>query len=320
MVQYLEALNRRTKKYLEFVICTNLLEIDKPIFEYLKKHNIYISTSIDGPQDIHDKHRRPINKYSNYLLAEANIKKIINTWGKDKLSALMTITEESLSRLGECVDTYLSLGLDSIFFRPINPYGLAEKSRTFSSYSVEQYLVAYEQGLRYILDLNLNGICIREEYATIFLRKILTPFSTGFVDIQSPTGNGIGCAVYDIDGNVYVSDESRMLGRLGDYSFCIGNVLEDNYKEIFNSEKLHNLVTDNTIEADYRCWGCPYIPYCGRDAVRDYQEKRLSIEGSNCNIHKGILDILFSLIRENADYETVFWSWVTARHYKDVVL
>ena len=148
--------------------------------------------------------------------------------------------------------------------------------------------------------------------------KILTPFSNGFVDIQSPTGNGIGCAVYTSEGNVYVSDEARMLARMGDETFRLGNVLVNRYDEVFGSEQLRSLVQESIIEADRHCHGCAFIPYCGKDMVRIYQEKKLGIEHTSCKRNKGILTILFKLIRENPHFEQVFWNWITERSVKEL--
>ena len=55
-----------------------------------------------------------------------------------------------------------------------------------------------------------------EVYAQLLLQKMLTPFPTGYVDLQSPAGLGIGCVVYNYDGDVYASDEGRMLAEMKD--------------------------------------------------------------------------------------------------------
>ena len=65
---------------------------------------------------------------------------------------------------------------------------------------------------------------------------MLTPFATGFVDLQSPAGVGISGAIYDYDGSVYVSDEARMMARFKNYFFKFikhfSNVRLGNYYRI----------------------------------------------------------------------------------------
>jgi hypothetical protein len=41
------------------------------------------------------------------------------------VSALLTVTKKTLPKYKEVIDTYVEMGLDSIFLRPINPYGFA---------------------------------------------------------------------------------------------------------------------------------------------------------------------------------------------------
>lgn len=66
MVKYIieeaEWQNLFKKRELEFVICTNLTLLNEKKVKYLKKHNCLISTSLDGPKDLHDTNRPLQNK------------------------------------------------------------------------------------------------------------------------------------------------------------------------------------------------------------------------------------------------------------------
>jgi len=81
-----------------------------------------------------------------------------------------------------------------------------------------------------------------EIYARILLTKILTPFATGYVDLQSPAGAGISVAVYNYDGDVYATDEARMLAEMGDRTFRLGNLHSNTYEEVFGGPLLRSLV------------------------------------------------------------------------------
>ena len=82
-----------------------------------------------------------------------------------------------------------------------------------------------------------------EEYAVILLRKIITPFTSGFVDLQSPAGILNSVIVYNYDGNVYASDESRMLAEHNDYTFRIGKITES-YEDLFYGTKAKQLAKE----------------------------------------------------------------------------
>ncbi len=61
MVKYIieeaEWQNLFKKRELGFVICTNLTLLTPEMVKYLKKHKCDISTSLDGPKDLHDTNR-----------------------------------------------------------------------------------------------------------------------------------------------------------------------------------------------------------------------------------------------------------------------
>ena len=93
----------------------------------------------------------------------------------------------------------------------MSPFGFAVKTGAIGSYTGEEWLTFYRLALDYIIGLNLKGVPFREEYAALLLRKMLTPFPTGYVDLQSPAGIGIAGLAFNYTGDLYASDESRLL-------------------------------------------------------------------------------------------------------------
>ena len=102
----------------------------------------------------------------------------------------MTTTQLSLQHPIEIIDEYVRQGFHSIFLRPISPYGFAVKSAKKTGYQLDEFLNFYKVGLEHILNINRSGYSLAEVYAKILLTKILTPYGTGFVDLQSPAGAG----------------------------------------------------------------------------------------------------------------------------------
>jgi uncharacterized protein len=145
-----------TGKAIDFVIASNLALLTDEILAFCKSHEILISTSLDGPAELHNKNR-PRPGGNSHELAVKGIKRAQDTLGRDRVSALMTTTEASLDRVEQIVDEYLSLGLDGIFLRPLSPYGFAIKTKQFNRYSGKRWLDFYRRGLRYILDINQHG-------------------------------------------------------------------------------------------------------------------------------------------------------------------
>ena len=261
-----EERNSTEARDLEFVITTNLSFLSDEILDFCLEHAIFISTSLDGPEDIHNRNRPRPGK-NGYELTVAAIGRAQRVLGKQRVSALMTTTESSLDRVTDIVDEYVSHGFNGIFLRPLSPYGFAIKTRQYDRYTTKKWLAFYRKGLDYIVDLNRRGTPIREFYASLLLRKLLTPHVPGYVDLQSPAGVGIAALVYNYDGDVYPSDEARMLVEMGDKTFRMGNVLTDSYEDVLTSDSLLDALESTYIDSVPICDRCAFNPVCGSDPV-----------------------------------------------------
>lgn len=314
-VLYAKKLNQKFKKNLEFVVCTNLVKVTDDQLLFYKEHDIQISTSLDGPKDIHDKNRPLRGSTGTYDLFISNFDRARKVLGHDKVNALMTTTVDNIDHLDVVVDEYIQRGFSGIFFRSLNPYGLASKHEDSLGYPVEEFVKSYENALDRIIKINLNGNRFVEYFATLLLSRILMPFSTGFVDLQSPTGAGISGVIYDHNGDVFPADEARMLSRMGDHYFRMGNVFSDSYESIFGGRLLRGMVRDSCVEIMPYCSSCVYRSYCGADPIRNYLKTK-DIIGKRpndfCDKHKLIFDILFRKLKRNdPDEMDVLWSWVS---------
>lgn len=267
IVEEAEARNRTHRRSVEFVVCTNLTILTEEMVRFFGEHDIYVSTSLDGPEDLHNANR-PAPSGNSYQSTVANITRLQQAIGPHRISALMTTTRASLRMPQRIIDEYLRHGFTSLFLRVLNPYGRADGPDT---YNVDEWLDFYERALEYIIAVNRAGVPFREELSAIVLRKILTPHGTGFVDLQSPAGTGISVMVYNYDGKVYPSDEARMLAEMGDRQFVLGDLYQDTYEDIVFSDKLLGMIRDTMLEGVPQCSDCALRVYCGADPVRHYR-------------------------------------------------
>ncbi len=275
-----------------------------------KQYHVLISTSLDGPAFIHNKNRGRDDSYEKTI---AGISKARDVIGYDAVSALMTTSELALDFPKEIVDEYVNDGFCSIFLRALNPYGLASQNDNWKNYN-ERFIDFYKIALDYIIKLNQLGTFFREEYATIILRKMLTPYTTGFVDLQSPAGTINSVIVYNYDGYVYASDESRMLAEVKDYTFRLGKVT-DRYEDIVCGDKAKKMGKIWANETLAGCSNCPIKPYCGADPVRHHstQGDMYGFRPTSlvCKKNKAIIEYLIKLIVERGDeVMSIFKSWI----------
>jgi His-Xaa-Ser system radical SAM maturase HxsB len=261
--------NRTENRNLGFVIASNLALLSDEVLEFCARHDIHISTSLDGPADLHNKNR-PRPGRDSWERAVEGIRRVREALGADRVSALMTTTSRSLERVREIIDTYVELGLRGIFLRPLSPYGFAIKTRSYTAYDAERWLDFYREGLAYILELNRGGLDISEYFSTVILRKMLTNTEPGYVDLTSPAGIGIGALVYNYEGSVYASDEGRMLAEMGDETFRLGHLEENTYEEIMTSDALLAPLEESFAPSAPMCSDCAFEPFCGSDPVYHY--------------------------------------------------
>ena len=308
-----EERNRHAHRNLQFVIASNLSQLSDEMIRFAGDHGIFFSTSLDGPADLHNSNRARPGKNS-YELAIAGIERVRHELGVDRVSALMTTTPESLKRGREIVDEYARQGFRSIFLRPISPYGFAVRSKFVRGYSPDEWLRFYTDTLAYILELNRDGLDFREDFSTIVLRKMLTPYGTGYVDLQSPAGLGISGVVYNYNGAVYASDEARMLAEMGEPRFQLGHLDVDSYEQVFTSGALLEPLAETVLESVPMCSDCAFLPYCGSDPVYHWAVQRDLVghkaKSAFCQRNMAIFKHLIRLLEDDPAAAAVLRRWV----------
>jgi uncharacterized protein len=307
-----EATRRNNDKRIQFVIATNLALVDREMLNFCQEHEINISTSLDGPRDLHNANR-PRPGHDSYEKTISGIRLVRELLGRNKVSALMTTTAASLGRVKDIVDEYLSQDFDGIFLRPMAPHGFAIKTKSYMRYDTDRWLDFYRQGLEYIIALNKQGIAFTEFYASMILAKMFTSRDSGYVDLMSPAGIGIAAVIYNYDGYVYASDESRMLAETGDHHFQLGHVQKHSYADIFLSPKLIEPLEDSFAYSSPMCHDCAFEPYCGADPVfhwtlfKDHVGRKP--ESDFCRRNMAIFRHLVTLMESDPFVKRLFLKW-----------
>jgi uncharacterized protein len=316
VVQMAEDRNRSEDRDLQFVIASNLSLLNDEILDFCDVHGIYFSTSLDGPEALHNKNR-PRPGRDGYALTIAGITRIRERLGVDRVSALMTTTEASLGLCREIVDEYVLRRFSSIFLRPLSPYGFAARAGHFARYDAERWLDFYKEGLAYILKLNHQGYRLTETFSAIVLRKMLTPQNPAYVDLQSPAGMGIGGIVYNYDGDVYAADEARMLAEMGDKTFRLGNVLKDDYQSLMLSDALLDPLEASVAQSVPMCSECAFIPYCGTDPLYHHATQGDAvgnrITSGFCHRNMGIFKHLIGIMEDSPQDKAILLNWAWGR-------
>jgi His-Xaa-Ser system radical SAM maturase HxsB len=306
--------NRLVHKNLAFVIATNLALMNREILDFCGKHGVGISTSLDGPKGLHNANR-PRPGGDSYERTITGIQMVRDHLGRDRISALMTTTEASLQCVYAIIDEYLAQGFSEIFLRPLSPYGFAVKTKAYRAYNADRWLTFYKDGLDYIIELNRHGVPFMEVYASIILKKMFTSDDPGYVDLSSPAGIGIGAVAYNYNGDVYASDESRMLAEMGDTTFRLGDVLTNSYEDLFASPQLLEPLNASFAQSVPMCADCAFEPYCGADPVFHHKTFGDFVgrkpESEFCSRNMSIFRFLIERMESDPFVKRLFQQWAT---------
>ena len=131
---------------------------------------------------------------------------------------------------------------------------------------------------------------------------------------MSPSGIGIAAVIYNYDGEVYASDESRMLAEMGDKQFKIGDVRKNTYEEIFLSDNLLDPLEESFSYSAPMCNECAFENYCGSDPVYHHAVHGDFVgrkpESDFCKRNMSIFKYIFNRMESDPFVEQLFMSWI----------
>lgn len=309
IVKYAE-MNKKNH-LINYTVVTNLTLLNSEMVEFFSSYNFGISTSIDGNELIHNNNRP-------FIDGKGTFSKVLDSVDRLRqaglhVGAIQTTTKYSLGYPKEIVQTYAACGFESIFIRPLTPLGKAAKCWNEIGYTSEEFIEFYSCAMDELIELNKKGQFIRENHASIFLRKMRGD-CMNYMELRSPCGAGVGQLAYYADGNIFTCDEGRMLYEMGQSTFKVGNVYKNKYVDLINNNVCKTVCASSILETIPTCCDCVYQPYCGTCPVVNYALEGDVIEkrprGYKCRIYSGMLDYLFSKFYEN-DIETmkILSSW-----------
>ncbi|PIR18006.1 MAG: His-Xaa-Ser system radical SAM maturase HxsB [Elusimicrobia bacterium CG11_big_fil_rev_8_21_14_0_20_64_6] len=309
ITEYAQAKAKAGNRKLLMALVCNFTLMTEDKLDFLFDHHVSICTSLDGPAELHNQNRPFLGggeAQQKVVYWLEKIQERCNSDVKKKYylpGALMTTTRFSMDYGPQIVDLYVKLGLEQIFLRPLSPIGYAKRVWKDVGYAPEEFVRFYEETLDYIIDLNISGKSdIMERMALILLTKIVKGEDPGFMDLRSPAGAVLGCLAYNYNGEIFVSDEGRMVDHQGDPIFRVGDVAKSDWASVIDHPTTRACVTASTLDNQPMCQQCAYKPYCGAEPVFHYETQK-SVFGQMptsgwCISHMGVFDVIFRKLRD----------------------
>ncbi|MBP2196806.1 His-Xaa-Ser system radical SAM maturase HxsB [Pantoea cypripedii] len=292
----------------EMVIATSLSLLDYSIIDWVKDRNITFSVSLDGNENVHNKNRI-LNGGEAHSKAVVGIKNLHEKLGENRVATVTTVTKELTTEPASIIQAHLSLGLKDMFIRPVSPYGFAHK-QTFT-FSMSEYFDFYDQLMREVLWHNQRGNSVVEHSAAIHLKRIFNPGFSGYADLKSPSGVVLNCILFNYDGRVYGSDESRMLQKVNqDADFSAGKFDSLSFR---SNEYYRSVLASSFNFAIPGCDTCAYQPFCGADPCQNISVHGEPIGDKSrstfCQYHKGMFRYLLNEISQKGAMAEMLKGW-----------
>lgn len=288
--------NRRmneTGRKIGFAIQSNLAELPKGFFDFIRKYRIGVSTSIDGTPKIHNRTRPYANGEPSFKDVMGNVKKILKYQGN--LNVATVITKFNVRNLKQIADLFESEGITSWQTIP------TEKNHSYAPNPIDL-------GKAYILLFDTIFEKIKSGKQRLEVRALSQYLASMFIH------NGIDACrmcsssniqpliAIDYNGEAYPCDYFW-----GDKTVRIGNIRDQTVNEIVKSpENLRMRDINKT-----GCSPCTWKMNCGGGCLASshYSE---SGKSPYCAAHKVVYNHLAmkmpELIENNLIKPILLWS------------
>ncbi|WP_341703437.1 cyclophane-forming radical SAM/SPASM peptide maturase GrrM/OscB [Ferrovibrio sp.] len=239
---------------------TNATLLDADWAAFIRAHNIQIGVSLDGPQALHDAHRRTRTGGGTFDRTMAGVR-VLQAAGIP-FHVIAVLSADSLGHAAEIHDFFAAHGIRQVGFN----YDEQDGAQRRSSMDFAGAEAAYGAFLGHFLDRALAA-----PGSAIVVRELAGAAAAiaGPPDVQAANhqADAFGILCVDVDGNVSTFSP-ELLGlrdaRLGD--FIIGNVHRDSLQDMTAQPYLHALQReiDAGVAACRR--DCPCFRFCGGGA------------------------------------------------------
>jgi len=271
---------------------TNGLVMNKAWVDFLKETGFNVGMSLDGPKQVHEKHRPLVNGSSSYYFVMKTLKMLQQK--KIPHGVLCVVTKNTLD-LGaaKMFNFFLKNGISNFSFLQERPNYISKQKN--GSISPKVSLAEFNTFIQEVFDLwyDQDDPSIRIRDFTCILGMLFGGRST----MCSYSGDCLGNDLcVDLDGDVYLCDR-----YIGDSKYKLGNIVVDDFSKIKNNHKLRQIICVNqdrvALHKDCKWFsickgGCPFYAFL--------DDQTISVDESTCSMAH-----LFSHIFEKVNLELI---------------
>src|SRR3984957_16160953 len=195
VVGYAEVAAERAGKHMDFSMTTNATLLTPALIDYFDAHRFGISVSIDGPKDIHDRHRLSVGGKGTYDVVARKVRVLLERYRSRPVGARVTLGGGTTEV--EAIHAHLrgEIGFHEVGYAPVT--AAAEAGHALSDAELAEVHRAFER--------------LGEDYR----RAALAGANNGFSNMHQlmtdlhqgrrkslPCGAGVGLLAVDGDGDL----------------------------------------------------------------------------------------------------------------------
>ena len=233
--------------------------------EFIKAHHLSIGLSIDGPENIHDAHRKTRSGKGSHHMAMRGLRLLQDH--DIPFHIISVITKEALGHAEDIYHFFKQLGVSQLGFNVEEIEGQHTESSLNSSAVTAEGVEGFMTTMFRLQKQDGGRIRIREFDAA--LGKIQSQQAPGSFDFPyfNEQVRPFGILSVDCDGN-YSTYSPELLGmNLPKYgSFSFGNILNNDFVEAVETTKFHSAFADIRSGIKLCQESCAYYGYCGGGA------------------------------------------------------
>lgn len=283
-----------------YSITTNGTLLTDEVIDFLVENQVYITVSLDGPKEIHDKNRRFANDTGSYNTVIKNLEKLKHKC-KDKLQCAVNMVVDPDNDYQEISNFFREPVVKELTVR----WNMVEEENDIKI-AGEQFASAYEYQtflgyVRYFREKNFNAPDGLVKGG--FEGRATSDFHFQAFELPWITAPGGPCVpgkmrlLADCDGNMFPCE------RVSETSSCmnIGNIYEG-----FDLEKAGRILNVSQITEECKnCWAFALCSICAKHAANGNalcaELKRKQCPGARENAWRQIMDRI--LLHENVAHE-----------------
>lgn len=243
IVNYGRQLEAATGKIFNFTLTTNTLLLDDEIMDFLVRERIGVILSLDGRQEVNDRHRLLKNDQGSYATIVPKIHRMVEK-GPISYYVRGTYTRNNLD-FCEDVRHIVELGVDALSLEPAVGSGSDYEIR---KEDLPQVLDEYAKLALLLLDYHQQGRQVHFFHYDLDLQK-------GPCLAKRQTGCGAGSHYLAItpEGDIYPCHQF-----IGQDDYRLGNILESTLQD-----SIRQKFARNTLLAKEECRWCWARNFCG---------------------------------------------------------